>query len=529
MSLALINDAASMMSDNRETRLCVVLGDQLSLSSPSIRSFDPASDTLFMAEVMVEATYVPHHRKKVALIFSAMRHFAAEREADGWTVDYVRLDDPANTNSLISEIDRAASRNASDMIMITMPGEWRLLQAFRAWMPNCGYPVKLLEDDRFLSSQGEFERWANGRKQLRMEYFYREMRRKTGLLMQGDIPVGGHWNYDAANRKRPPQGLCPAQPLAFAPDQITQDVLNLVGQHFPDQPGRLAPFWFAVTRGQALQALEQFVEERLPQFGDFQDAMLSDQRFLFHSILSVYLNIGLLDPLEVCQRVEHAYSDGDAPLNAVEGFIRQVIGWREFVRGIYWLQGQSYGTKNFFDHQHPLPDFYWTGETDMACLSACIGQTLDEAYAHHIQRLMVTGNFAMLAGIHPFAIHEWYLAVYADAFEWVELPNTLGMSQFADGGVLASKPYAASGNYINRMSDYCRQCRFDVKQRAGPNACPFNYLYWDFVSRHRERLERNPRMGNVYRTWDHMSKERKDAVSSDAQRFLANLFPTPQS
>lgn len=482
-----------------------------------------------MAEVMDEATYVRHHKKKIALIFSAMRHFAVEREAAGWRVDYVRLDDPANTNSLTSEIERAASRNGSGTIMITMPGEWRLLQAFREWMPDCRYPVKLLEDDCFLCSQGEFERWADGRKQLRMEYFYREMRRKTGLLMHGGVPVGGQWNYDAANRKPPDQGLCPAQPLEFAPDEITQDVLNLVGRHFADHPGCLSRFWFAVTREQALEALEQFVEERLPRFGDFQDAMLSDQRFLFHSILSIYLNIGLLDPLEVCQRVEQAYRDGHAPLNAVEGFIRQVIGWREFVRGIYWLKGQSYGTENFLDHQHPLPDFYWTGETEMACLSACIGQTLDEAYAHHIQRLMVTGNFAMLAGIHPSAIHEWYLAVYADAFEWVELPNTLGMSQFADGGALASKPYASSGNYINRLSDYCRECRFDVKQRTGPEACPFNYLYWDFVSRHREKLERNPRMGNVYRTWDRMAADRKEAVRADTQRFLASLFATPMS
>lgn len=505
--------------------LRVVLGDQLSLATPSIRSFERSSDTLFMAEVLEEATYVRHHKKKLALVLSAMRHFAADREADGWTVDYIRLDDSATPNTLTSEIQRAAQRHGCDAIILTMPGEWRLLQAFQAWIPNCGYRVELLQDDRFICWPDEFERWAEGRKQLRMEFFYREMRRKTGLLMQGDTPIGDQWNFDAANRQPPKQGLSPSQPLSFAPDDITRDVIDLINRLFPDHPGHLDPFWFGVTRDQAMQALEQFVSDRLPQFGDFQDAMVSDQHFLFHSILSIYLNIGLLDPLQVCQRVERAYRDGHAPLNAVEGFIRQVIGWREFVRGIYWLKGQTYGKENFFDHQNPLPDFYWTGETDMACLSACLGQTLDEAYAHHIQRLMITGNFAMLAGVDPFAIHEWYLAVYADAYECVELPNTLGMSQFADGGVLASKPYAASGNYINRMSDYCRQCRFKVKQKTGPDACPFNYLYWDFVSRHREKLEGNPRMGTVYRTWDRIATERKAEVAADASRFLATTFP----
>ncbi|MEM1398699.1 MAG: cryptochrome/photolyase family protein, partial [Pseudomonadota bacterium] len=361
------------------------------------------------------------------------------------------------------------------------------------------------------------------RKQLRMEYFYRDMRRKTGLLMDGDEPVGGKWNFDAENRKRPPSELVYPEPLDLSPDPVTRDVLTLVETRCGDHFGELEPFRFAVTRKDALRVLDQFIETRLALYGDYQDAMVTGQPFVFHSLLSAYINIGLLDPIEVCRAVERAYDDGAVPINAAEGFIRQIIGWREYIRGIYWRQMPDYGEENFLLAERALPDFYWTGNTDMACLAAAIGQTIEEAYAHHIQRLMITGNFALLAGVTPKEIHEWYLGVYIDAFEWVELPNTLGMSQFADGGLLASKPYAASGNYINKMSDYCRDCRYDVKQKTGSDACPFNPLYWDFLARNQDRLRGNPRLGQIYRVWDKMDVEKQNAYRESAAHILEAL------
>ncbi|MEM6557149.1 MAG: cryptochrome/photolyase family protein, partial [Pseudomonadota bacterium] len=365
--------------------------------------------------------------------------------------------------------------------------------------------------------------WASGRKQLRMEYFYREMRRKTGLLMESDQPAGGKWNYDSENRKPAKGDLFMPAPLRTPPDDITKDVLALVSDRFNDHFGDLEPFWFGVTRTQAQAALDYFIDNALANFGDYQDAMLEGEKFLYHSLLSLYLNAGLLDPLEICERVEQAYRDGRAPLNAAEGFIRQIIGWREYVRGIYWLKMPGYVDLNFFENKRDLPEFYWTAETEMACMKAAISQTKEDAYAHHIQRLMVTGNFALLAGIDPKQVHEWYLAVYADAYEWVELPNTLGMSQFADGGVLGSKPYAASGNYINKMSDHCKQCSYNVKKKTGSNACPFNPLYWDFLHRNRDRLNGNPRMAQMYRTWDRMSDDKKADYLDSAASVLETL------
>jgi deoxyribodipyrimidine photolyase-related protein len=369
-----------------------------------------------------------------------------------------------------------------------------------------------------LYARGEFAAWAAGRKSLRMEFFYREMRRKTGLLMDGEEPEGGRWNFDAENRKPAKADLFIPKPLRFAPDATTQDVLDLVGKRFDTHFGDLEPFWFGVTRADAEKQLRHFLRTGLALFGDYQDAMLLSEPFLYHSILSLYINAGLLDPLDVCRRVEKEYRAGRVPLNAAEGFIRQIIGWREYVRGIYWLKMPEYVEQNFLNATRPIPDFYWTGETDMACLKAAIGQTKTEAYAHHIQRLMVTG-------IEPKQVHEWYLAVYADAYEWVELPNTLGMSQFADGGLLGSKPYAASGNYINRMSDYCGSCRYDVKKRTGAGACPFNALYWDFLDRNSGKLAGNPRMTQMYATWRKFSAADQDAVRRDAKAFLDGLIP----
>jgi deoxyribodipyrimidine photolyase-related protein len=499
-------------------RLILVLGDQLSPNLSSLRGGNRGTDMVLMAEVAAEADYVPHHRKKLAFVFSAMRHFAAELAADGRRVDYVRLDDAGNSGSLGGEVRRALARHGLSRVVVTEPGEWRLLSEMQDW-PD----TELLADDRYLADRLGFAEWAQGRKGLRMEHFYRLMRRKTGLLMDGDQPVEGRWNFDAENRKPAGDDLFLPQPQRFAPDSVTREVLDMVATRFPDRFGTLEPFWFAVTREQAEAAFDHFLKVALPRFGDYQDAMLAGHRFLFHAMISPYLNAGLLDPLDLCRKVEAEWRAGRVPINSAEGFIRQIIGWREFVRGIYWWRMPGYEAENALDARRPLPDFYWSGDTKMACMAACIGQTRDEAYAHHIQRLMVTGNFALLAGIDPHELHRWYLAVYADAYEWVELPNTMGMSQFADGGLLASKPYAASGAYIDRMSDYCRTCAYDVKAKEGPKACPFNLLYWHFIARHRERLARNPRMAQMVRTWDRFAPDRQDRLRRGAEAFLAGL------
>ena len=479
-----------------------------------------------MAEVLEEATYVRHHKKKIAFLFSAMRHFADELARSGWRVDYTKLDHDENAGSLRGEAVRALARHRLSRVVVTEPGEWRLHDEMAGWEDAIGCSVEIRSDDRFIATREEFESWAMGRKQLRMEYFYREMRKKIGLLMEGDKPVGGKWNFDSENRKPASDDLFLPQPKQFAPDKITRDVLRLVGERFHDHFGDLEPFWFGVTREQAEASLHYFVDRCLPHFGDYQDAMLTGQRFLYHSVLSHYINCGLLDSLATCKRVALAYENGDAPINAAEGFIRQIIGWREFVRGIYWLKMPDYSRVNFFGADRPLPAFFWTGDTHMHCIAEAVGQTKEDAYAHHIQRLMVTGNFAMLAGVSPTEIHEWYLAVYADAYEWVELPNVIGMSQFADGGALGSKPYAASGSYINKMSNYCSSCRYDVKQKTGDQACPFNALYWDFLARNQDKLGDNPRLRNPYATWRRMSDDRQREYRKSAAELSRDIAVT---
>jgi deoxyribodipyrimidine photolyase-related protein len=500
-----------------------ILGDQLSRSLSALDRLDPALDTVLMVEVAEETSYVGHHKQKLALILSAMRHFAQGLKDEGVRVDYVALDDPANTGSFGSELMRAVARHKPDAVIVTEPGEWRVWEMMQDWREELGVPLHIFPDTRFLCSRTEFAAWAHGRKSYRMEFFYREMRRRTGLLMEGDEPEGGQWNFDPENRKALPKGVTLPDRDGFSPDETTREVLALVASRFPDNFGDLAPFRWGVTRADALEALESFVAEALPRFGDYQDAMKTGEPFLFHSLISPYLNCGLLEPLEVCRAAEAAWREAMAPLNAVEGFIRQIIGWREYVRGIYWLEMPGYAQTNALSAARKLPWFYWSGETEMNCLAQCVGDTRRHAYAHHIQRLMVTGNFALLAGIAPAQIEEWYLAVYADAYDWVELPNTHGMVMWADGGLLGSKPYAASGAYIDRMSDYCGSCAYDVKAKAGARACPFNYLYWNFLIGNEGKLGRNPRMAMPYRTLAKMTPERRAEIASDAARFLDSL------
>ena len=505
------------------TTLIPVLGDQLSFSLSALEGADPTTSVVLMMEVAEETGYVRHHQRKIAFILSAMRHHADALRAAGWTVEYVRLDDPENSGSFTGEVARAVVRHGPTAIRVTQPGEWRVRQAMESWEAQLGLPVEILPDTRFVTPPGFFAAWAEGRKQLRMEFFYREMRRMTGLLMADGAPIGGQWNYDAQNRKAAEASLFIPRRQGTPPDAITHAVLALVAARCTDHPGVLAGFDLAVTREGALAEMAQFMRTALPQFGDYQDAMLAGEPLLWHSLLSPYLNVGLLAPLEVCRAAEAEYQAGRAPLNAVEGFIRQIIGWREYVRGIYWWAGPDYAQRNALAAKRPLPDFYWTGTTDMRCMAEAIGQTLNLGYAHHIQRLMITGNYALLAGIDPHEVHRWYLAVYLDAFEWVELPNTLGMSQFGDGGLLASKPYAASGAYVDRMSDYCGGCTYDVRQKTGPKACPLNALYWDFLARNRDQLGGNVRLAMPYRNWDRMAEDQKQALRASAAAHLARL------
>ena len=505
-----------------ESVLRVILGDQLSTRLEVVAGADKARDVFLMAEVMSEATYVRHHVKKIAFLFSAMRHFAAALRAAGYQVRYVALEDADNSQSLEGEIRRAVEHLGSSRVVVTEPGEWRRRESLAA-LP-LEVPLQILPDTRFLCSHETFGAWVEGRSELRMEYFYREMRRTYDILIEPDgKPTGGRWNYDADNRKPPKSGLTSPPRRSFRKDATTLEVLDLVRRRFPDGYGNLEPFHFAVTRRQALIELDHFIDRILPGFGDYQDAMVRGQPWLSHSLLAAYINAGLLYPLEVCRKAEAAFRAGLVPLNAAEGFIRQILGWREFVRGIYWHFMPDYGERNALEAHEPLPWFYWSGETKMACMAEVFAHTRDHAYSHHIQRLMITGNFALLAGLDPRAVHEWYLAVYADAYEWVELPNTLGMALHADGGVLASKPYAASGNYIRKMSNYCDGCAYDPTVAVGERACPFNALYWDFIARHRPHFGTNGRMPYVYANWDRMTPERQAELRDQARAHLAAM------
>ncbi len=503
--------------------LCFILGDQLSLDLASLARIDRAHDSVLMAEVHDEASYVRHHKQKLVFVFSAMRHFATELEQQGYKVDYVKLDDPLNTGSFTGELQRAVIRHAANQIVVTEPSEWRVWEMMLDWRETLGVPVDILEDDRFFASRQEYADWAGTRKSYRMEFFYRDMRRKSGLLMDGDQPEGGAWNYDVENRKSLPKGAKTPLRTRFEPDDITQEVIELVAARFDNNFGDITPFGWGVTRADALDALEHFIVDCLPNFGDFQDAMKQGNDFMYHSLISPYLNIGLLNPKEICAKAEGTYKTGHAPLNAVEGFIRQILGWREFVRGLYWREMPAYKTSNALKATRKLPSFFWTGETDLNCLRQTIESTRRHAYAHHIQRLMITGNFALLAGIAPAEIEEWYLLVYLDAYEWVELPNVHGMVMWADGGVLASKPYAASGAYIDRMSDYCAACYYDPKIKQGDKACPFNVLYWNFLIENETALKGNPRMAMPYVNLAKMTDVRREEILNDANRFLNGM------
>ena len=499
--------------------LVLILGDQLDEDASALSDFDPQQDAIWMAEVTEESTHITSAKQRTTVFLSAMRHFAARLEARGWTVLYTPLDAPDNSGTLAGELDKAILRTQPQKLVMTAPGEWRVLQSLRSVARTHALDLEIRDDTHFFSTVRDFAEHARGRKQLRLEFFYREMRQKTGILMDGKKPVGDQWNFDADNRgsfgKQGP-GLLP-KPSRFEPDAITQEVIQLVNQRFAHHPGSLASFGWPVTREQALSALADFIAHRLPSFGLYQDAMWEGDVWLYHSHLSCALNLKLLNPREVVAAAEDALRRGHAPLEAVEGFVRQILGWREYVRGIYWTHMPDYVERNAMQAHAPLPEFYWTGETEMACLRDAIQQTLAHGYAHHIQRLMVTGLYALLLGVEPKAVHQWYLGVYVDAVEWVELPNTLGMSQFADGGLMASKPYVASGKYIDRMSNHCKGCRFNPAQSTGDTACPFTTLCWDYLIQHADVLAKNPRMLMQLKNANRLTSEEREAIALQAQ------------
>ncbi len=509
--------------------LVIVLGDQLDLDAAGFDGFDPAQDAVWMAEVAEESTQVWSSKQRTALFLSAMRHFAQALGDSGRRLHYTRLDDAGNRGTLAAELQAALAELTPQCVVMTTPGDWRVWQAIKSVVEHAGLTLDVRDDRHFFTTERDFTAHAKGRKQLRLEYFYRELRQRHQVLMDGGKPAGGRWNLDADNREafgRAGPGILPPR-STFEPDEITREVIALVNARLAGHPGTLDSFAWPVTREQALQALQRFIEQRLPLFGRYEDALWPGEPWLYHSHLSTALNLKLLGAREVVEAAEAAYRAGLVPLQSAEGFIRQILGWREYVRGIYWTQMPAYVERNALDAQENLPAWYWTGDTDMACLRDAITQTLAHGYAHHIQRLMVTGLYALMLGVQPQRVHEWYLAVYVDAVEWVEVPNTIGMSQYGDGGLMASKPYVATGKYIQRMGGPCATCRFDPAQRIGDRACPYTTLYWDFLMRHEPSLSKNPRMVLQVKNLARLDEAERRAIAQRADAIRRGDVGTP--
>ncbi|MEO0394483.1 MAG: cryptochrome/photolyase family protein [Cyanobacteria bacterium P01_A01_bin.137] len=494
-----------------------VLGDQLWQEQAALAS--AADAPVIFIESRRHSGERRYHRQKLVLVWSAMRHFAAELEATGRTVTYETAKD------FETPLRQWIDHQGITELRVMEPADRPFARLLNTLELPC--PLTIVPNNHFLWSVAEFKQWADGRKSLLMESFYREGRKRYGILIEGTAkkpkPVGGQWNYDKENRKPPKKDINPPDPHWFAPDEVTQQVMQTVAKL--DTFGELDPFGWAVSRPQALQVLDYFINVRLAGFGPYQDAMVTGEDTLWHALLSPYLNIGLLHPLEVIQAVETAYHEQHLPLNSVEGFIRQVLGWREYMRGLYNYVDKDYPNGNYFDHNQPLPEFFWTGDTPMNCLHQSIDQAKRTGYNHHIQRLMILSNFALIAGLSPQAVESWFHAAFIDAYDWVMQTNVIGMGLFADGGVLATKPYAASANYVNRMSNYCKGCQYNPKVRTGDNACPFNFFYWDFLARHRDKLQHQGRMNFILKNLDKMSKEEYEAVRDHARQWHQHQAP----
>ncbi|MGF1484821.1 MAG: cryptochrome/photolyase family protein [Opitutales bacterium] len=503
--------ARKKMTQDKARRLGIVLGDQLDGDSSLFKRLEKESDALWMAEVAEETEHVWAHKLRVAYFFTAMRHFCQELRSRDWKVFYEELPQQPSRDrgrSFKELLEKDLAKLKPEKVLIVEPGDWRVRAQIREACETAGVELEILEDTHFFCGLEEFRDYAEGRKGLVLETFYRQLRKKHDVLLEeGGKPTGGEWNYDTDNREtfgKDGPGTLPDLPKN-APDKTTQAVLDLVEARFNDHPGKLDHFDLPVTRKDALKYFDDFLAHRLENFGTYQDAMWTEARFLYHSRISVLLNVKLLNPREVVQKAIQAYEDGNAPLNSVEGFVRQVLGWREFIRGVYWLKMPEYAELNALEHEEAVPGFFWDGDTEMACCRDAMENVLNHGYAHHIQRLMVLGLFAQIYGAHPRRFHEWHMAMYLDAVDWVSLPNALGMSQYGDGGVVATKPYCASGNYIKRMGNYCTQCKYNPSKSTGDDACPFTVFYWDFLARHHKRFENNRRM-----TFQVKNLERKD-------------------
>ena len=505
-------------------KLRLLLGDQLNHRHPW---FDTVDDQVVyvLMEIRQETDYVRHHIQKVLAFFLAMRSFAAQLKEAGHHVHYLTLDDPTNEQDLGRNLQKIINELAISEWAYQEPDEYRLDQQLLDIGHALDIPFSMVSTDHFFTQRGELASLFKGKKTYLMETFYRYMRKKWGILMEGTEPVGGQWNYDAENRHKLPATHRPLSPKLFS--KPVDDLLQLLEDQGVKTMGHLPKegFIWPTTRAESLELLQYFVENALIHFGRYEDAMSKKDWSVYHSRLSFALNCKLLSPKEVIDTAVQYWEKNQnlITLPQIEGFVRQILGWREFMRGIYWAHMPSYATLNALDHHTPLPDWFWTGETKMNCLRYSIGQSLEYAYAHHIQRLMVIGNFALLAGISPDELDAWYLGVYIDAIEWVEITNTRGMSQFADGGIVGSKPYVASSNYIQKMGDYCQGCHYDMKQRTGEKACPFNALYWDFYARHEDRFRKNPRIGMMYQTWGKMSPETQASIRKQAADWIARL------
>ena len=506
------------MSSHRAKTTVWILGDQLSPRISSLEGLQPTACVILMIESIEHCRRLPFHKQKLVLVWSAMRHFAEEIRQLGYEVDY-----HAAASSFTAALRQHIRRYGSQRLRMMESAEFGVTETLIQEARKSGLLVETTPNTMFLSDKESFQRESAGKRSRLMEAFYRTMRHRTGLLMVGGKPAGGKWNYDTENRKHPPKDLsCPPVP-SFVPDAITRDVISLVEKNFPHHFGRADAFRWPVTREDAQRFLDDFLEYRLAQFGPYQDAMVLGQRSLFHSLLSPLLNVGLLQPLDLCRGAEAAYLNARAPLNSAEGFIRQVLGWREYVYQVYHWRMPGYREMNYFETDAPLPAFYWDGNTRMRCVREAIEALREDGINHHIQRLMITGNFALLAGLNPQHVHEWYWVAYVDAHEWVVAPNVLGMALYADGGILGSKPYAASANYIQRMSDYCRHCPYNPRAVAAEDACPFNTLYWDFLARNEKKLRHNPRMALVYRNLDKRKGEDLKSIQTQARRLLGRL------
>ncbi len=505
-------------------RLNLILGDQLNRDSLLWQDIDAEQDEFWMAEVIAESNRPASNKQRSILFLSAMRHFTEAIKAEGFFLHYFSID--AQRESLSSALSPLLAQSAFTHIRCVLPGDVSIMKQLERCCDEHQLKIEWLADNHFITRRGEFHQWMKERIQPRMENWYRYLRQDRQILMDdNNKPTGGRWNFDKDNRKSfnksgPPDT---EQTGFFEPDAITLSVINDIEKYLPNLPGQAMPFHWPVTREQALALLDDFIQQRLPQFGDYQDAMWQDAPFLFHARLSSSLNLKLLHPQEVIDAAERAYHQGKAPINAVEGFIRQILGWREYVRGLYWYYREYWLDYNALDAQNDLPAFYWDADTEMVCLHQAIAQVLTHGYGHHIQRLMVTGLFSLLWGVKPQQIHDWYLGMYVDAVAWVEIPNTLGMSQYADGGIVGSKPYIASGAYINRMSNYCDSCPYDPKQAAGEQACPFTTLYWSFIDQHQEWLATNPRLGMQVRNWQNKGNDEQTEIRERAAWLYAHM------